>query len=66
MPPDITHCSLARFNKAVNLDSVITEIEDIKVNITEKITRFKLLRDLGPPSFTPKVIESYEMSASRH
>jgi hypothetical protein len=63
-PPDITHCSLARFNESLDFDILIELTGAIKVGIPEHISRFMLLKDLGPPSFTPKVIETYDMNVS--
>lgn len=61
LPPDITHCSLARYNDELELDSVIGKTSTTKVNITQRISSFKLLKGLGPPTFQPKVIQTYEL-----
>ncbi|HSX42668.1 MAG TPA: hypothetical protein VLF59_01125 [Candidatus Saccharimonadales bacterium] len=64
LPPDITHCSLARFSKPVDLESVLHKTEDVQVHFTQKITGFSLLKDLGPPTFDPKLIQSYSLSGT--
>lgn len=63
MPPDITHCSLARFTKSVDLEDVQSKTSNIDVNFTENISYFQLLKDLGPPTFEPKLIQDYPLSA---
>jgi hypothetical protein len=62
-PPDITHCTIARYNDALNLDEVTERTNMLGVNFSERIADFKLLRDLGPPSFEPKMLEKYELLA---
>ncbi len=61
LPPDITHCTLARFNSALNLEETIRQLRNIQCNITENVTSFKLLKDLGPPTFEPKTIQLYNL-----
>ena len=61
MPPDITHCTLARFNRSVDLEKVEEEIGHLQCSLTEHITVFKLLKDLGPPTFEPKTIQEYSL-----
>jgi hypothetical protein len=60
-PPDITHCTLARFNEVLNVESVIGQTKTIAVDFTERVNNFKLLKDLGPPSFDPKTIQTYQL-----
>lgn len=59
-PPDITHCSIARYNQAIDLDSVRERTRDIAVNLTIHVTEFKLMKDLGP-DFHPKPLEVYRL-----
>jgi hypothetical protein len=61
MPPNITHCTLARFNRSVDLEMVIREIQHMQCDFTEHIVGFKLLKDLGPPTFEPKIIQEYSL-----
>jgi hypothetical protein len=63
MPPDITHCTVARYNTPLDMDDVIERTSELKVNFTEHIREFKLLKDLGPPTFDPKTIEEYVLRA---
>ncbi len=61
LPPDITHCTLARFNRSLNLEEAIKLTQNIPCDITENITSFKLLKDLGPPTFEPKTMQIYNV-----
>jgi len=63
IPPDITHCTIARYSTALNLEDVIKQANKLSVNFSERITQFKLLEDLGPPNFDPKTIEEYDLHA---
>lgn len=60
-PPDIIHCSLARYNKVLNVENIIEQTKMININFTERISNFKLLKDLGPPSFDPKMVQMYKI-----
>ena len=62
LPPDITHVSLARFNKSVDLVKVIDKTKDIKVNFSENLSNFQLLKDLGSPRFEPRLIQNYPLA----
>jgi hypothetical protein len=59
MPPDITHCTIARFNMAIDLETARKMARHISVGLTERIDSFKLLNDLGPPKFKPMTIDTY-------
>lgn len=61
LPPDITHCSLARFDKSLPLQDVIDMTHKIEVSVTQHVTSFKLLKDLGPPTFQPKLLHKYTL-----
>ena len=61
LPPDITHCSLARFNKVLDVEEVKGLVGTIAVDFTEHISDFKLLSDLGPPRFDPQTIQTYKL-----
>ena len=63
LPPDITHCTLARYNHSMDLENVIASTRHLQCDFTERITAFKLLKDLGPPSFDPKPIQEYSLQA---
>lgn len=59
-PPDITHCTLARYNDAIKLNDVIEQTKMLRINFTEHVVRFELLKDLGPPNFQPKPVNEYQ------
>jgi hypothetical protein len=61
LPPDITHCSLARFNTVLDVEEVSRLVGAIAVGFTERISHFKLLSDLGPPHFDPRTIQTYKL-----
>ena len=63
LPPDIVHCTLARYSRSLDLENVIATAQHLQCNFTEYITAFKLLKDLGPPSFEPKTIQEYNLRA---
>jgi hypothetical protein len=63
IPPDITHCSLARYSSGLDLAEVLDRTKTIKVNTTEHISSFSLHKDLGPPIFEPKLLQRYELRA---
>lgn len=50
-PPQITHCSLARFTRAIDLDDARRQTQDISVDIAQHVTQLALMKDLGPPDF---------------
>jgi len=60
LPPDITHISLARYNSVLPLEAVTKKTSSIKVNFTQHISNFKLLKELGPPAFQPTLIQEYK------
>jgi hypothetical protein len=64
MPPDIAHCTLARFTKAIDLEYAIRKTNGITVDFEEHITGFALLKDLGPPDFTYAALEQYPLGRS--
>lgn len=58
MPPDIAHCTVVRFNEAIDLNAVREQANAITINFDERIGEFKLVKDLGP-DFKPTIIETY-------
>ena len=61
LPPDITHATLARFNRAIDLDDAVQLATGIQVNFTEHIEVFSLVKDLGPPHFNGTPIQTYPL-----
>ena len=63
-PPDITHSTLARFYKVIDLEEAARRAAGIKVNITALVTGFALVKDLGPPDFNGKPTQMYPLRFS--
>jgi len=63
LPPDIAHCSIARYNKSIDVQKVRALSKPIDFN--ESITQFKLMNDLVPPDFNPKCVEVYNLASWR-
>jgi hypothetical protein len=61
-PPQITHCSLARFAKPIDLDDAVRQTRDIPVHIVEQVTELALAKDLGPPQFDGTPLQTYPLS----
>lgn len=61
VPPDITHSTLARFNKPIDLEEARRLTAEISVNIAEHVTEFSLVRDLGPPDFNGTPMQAYTL-----
>ena len=62
IPPNIAHCTIARFNKVVDLDDMQLKARELTIDLTERIAAFSLVKDLVPPDFSPKIVEKYELS----
>ena len=61
MPPKITHCTLARFRAPANLETIQRLTAGIPVHITEHVSEFSLVRDLGPPDFNSSPMRTYAL-----
>lgn len=64
VPPEITHSTLARFNKTIQLEDVIRKVSNIRVDFIEPVTEFSLVKDLGPPDFNGTPLEVYPLKRS--
>lgn len=60
LPPDITHCTIARYNKEIDLGMAREKTKGIKVDVKLHISAFKLMTDLGP-DFHPSVVQTYDL-----
>ncbi|HSW65698.1 MAG TPA: 2'-5' RNA ligase family protein [Bacillota bacterium] len=60
-PPDIVHCTLARFAKAIDLDEATAALKTLAVNFEECITEFRLEKDISPPNFRHTTVETYKL-----
>lgn len=63
LPPDIAHITIARFSKAVELNKAIQATEELKIDYTEPITSFSLLKDITPPDFNISCIDTYRLAS---
>jgi hypothetical protein len=63
-PPDITHSSIARYLKEVDLENVQEVISRHKILIEEEITEFMLLRTEIPPLQKYTVIQTIPLASS--
>ncbi len=62
-PPDITHSTLARFTRPLNLQQVIDKVGSLRISATQHVTVFSLVKDLGPPIFNGEPMESYQLES---
>jgi hypothetical protein len=65
LPPSIAHCTIARFNKQIDLRLIINEVKSLRVDLVEEIKEFALVKDLVPPAFNPVVIETYRLNNNK-
>jgi hypothetical protein len=61
-PPDIAHCTIARYHESVDLDTVRSLIKGISVEFDEYVSEFRLMKDLGP-DFHPITIDTYKLGS---
>ncbi len=61
LPPTITHCTVARFTQAIEVERVARLTKDIVVNFIERVEDFSLVKDLGPPDFNDMPLEIYKL-----
>lgn len=63
LPPDITHCSIARYAKSIDLEKAQYATRELSVDLDLPVKQLKLMNDLVPPEFNPKLIEAYDLGA---
>lgn len=61
LPPDITHCSIARYSKSIDLEQAQQTTRELGVDLDLPVKQLKLMNDLVPPDFNPNSIETYEL-----
>lgn len=61
-PPNITHSTLARFTKPLDLEEVVEKAKWTKTAIVHRVTEFALVKDLEPPIFNGTAMECYPLS----
>ncbi len=61
LPPDITHCSIARYSKSIDLEQVQYATRKLSVDLDLPVKQLKLMNDLVPPDFNPSRIETYDL-----
>lgn len=64
VPPDITHCSIARYSQSIDLEKAQQAAQHLSINFTESVKQLKLMKDLVPPDFSPRCIETYNLSSN--
>jgi 2'-5' RNA ligase len=64
-PPDISHSSIARYLKEVDLEIVQKVVARHKIDIKEEIVEFKLLRNEVLPLQKYEVIRTFPLAVSR-
>jgi hypothetical protein len=62
VPPDITHCSIARYSQSIDLDKAQRAAQHISVDADEMVDQFKLMNNLVPPDFNPNCLETYSLA----
>ena len=60
-PPQIIHCSLARFTKPIDLSLVSSFLANKTLNITQTVTNFRLIRTTKEPMLEFEVLKCYEL-----
>lgn len=65
-PPDITHSSIARYRKEVELEKVQAITAGYKIFIKEEMSNFVLVRNTLPPLQEYEVLRAYPLADSRH
>lgn len=61
IPPHITHCSIARYSQSIDLAQAQKATQHLAIDFNERVTHLKLMNDLVPPEFSPKLIETYDL-----
>lgn len=61
IPPDITHCSIARYGKSIDLEQAQYATRELSVDLDLPVKQFKLMNDLVPPDFNPRCVETYNL-----
>lgn len=60
-PPDVTHSTIARFSKEVDLNKIQQMLSSLKFEHREDVDEFRLLTDLVPPDFNHKTLEVFSL-----
>lgn len=60
-PPGIIHSSIARYQQAVDIETVQSVAASHRINFTEEITQFKLLRTTVPPLLEYEELTSFTL-----
>jgi len=62
LPPAIIHSSLARFTKPIELSSANAFAANQQLDITQKVTNFRLIRTTREPNLNFETLKRYELS----
>jgi hypothetical protein len=60
-PPDITHSSIARYLKRIDVESVRAAAANHTIGFAEPITEFKLLKTFVPPLLEYEELASFQL-----
>lgn len=61
IPPDITHSTMARFAKPLDLAKAQQAVKNLIVDITVDVQNFSLVPNLGPPHFNGTPLQTYPL-----
>jgi len=62
LPPDIIHCTIARYTKQVDLEKVKAVVAGVNINFIETISEFQLLRQTAPHLLNYQIARRYTLS----
>jgi len=60
-PPRIVHCTIARFDKAVDLGPIKEYVETLNTNFIQRVEAFRLVREVEMPMLSYEVIKNYTL-----
>lgn len=63
-PPKIVHCSIARFDRSVNVAPIKKYIESLSVDFEQQVDSFRLVHEIEMPMFKYDIIKDYILPAS--
>lgn len=61
LPPDIVHCSIARFTQELDIEIIRRVVARHSINCEETVKDFRLVNNLAPPLLQYKVIRTYSL-----
>ncbi len=64
LPPTIVHSSLIRFQRPIPLETVRDYVAGLKLDITERIANFRLIRNTKEPNLEFEVLKRYVLGVA--